>query len=204
VDVQTVWQCGRLDTRVSTDGGETWQSTDFSAGIHCVISFADADTGWVFGSSGTWSTTDGGQNWNEVTLPEAVDDVTAISLRTLDEGYLLTPNLALYVTHDGGESWSTMALPLDAYEGMTLPPANLATAAVRFFDAENGVVILSLVGGGESKLVALRTANGGQSWEEEIVPVKPGVLYLTRDGRYLTTRSLLGAGEVAVVEYQSQ
>ena len=202
MDVQTVWQCGQRDIRVSTDGGQAWESTGVAPGRDCTVSFVDAQTGWVFGSLATQATADGGQTWTEIALPEGVQRATAISLRTPDEGYLLTPDAALYATRDGGESWSRLPLDLEAYGELTLLPSNLATAAIRFFDADTGVVVLSLVGGGQSKVVALRTTDGGQTWTEEEVPAEPGVLYLTRDGRFLTVHSLLKAGTITVLEHK--
>jgi len=57
---------------------------------------------------------------------------------------------------------------------------------MRFFDADHGLVVVSLVGGGSSEVLALRTTDGGQTWEEESVPTPIGTFYLTRDGTVLT------------------
>jgi photosystem II stability/assembly factor-like uncharacterized protein len=72
---------------------------------------------------------------------------------------------------------------------------------MRFLDANHGIVVLSLAGGGESKIVALRTTDGGQTWEEEAVPAEIGKPYLTNDGMLLTVASFLNIGEITVLRY---
>jgi hypothetical protein len=37
------------------------------------------------------------------------------------------------------------------------------SAAIRFSDEKNGLVVLNLAGGGESEVVALHTTNGGET-----------------------------------------
>jgi hypothetical protein len=60
---------------------------------------------------------------------------------------------------------------------------------------------MSLVGGGSNKVVALRTADGGQTWTEEIVPTTIGTLHLTHDGEYLTVVSALRPDKITVLRY---
>jgi hypothetical protein len=86
---------------------------------------------------------------------------------------------------------------------MMLAPSDLPTAAIRFSDAENGVIVLSLVGGGQTSVVALRTMDGGETWtSESVVSGDAGVLYLTRDAKFLTVYSLLEFHRVTAFEYK--
>lgn len=136
-------------------------------------------------------------------MPEDMppENVAAVSLRTADEGYLLTSDADLYATQDGGESWLLLPLDLASYEGMILMPSDIAMAAIRFFDADNGLVVLSLVGQ-QSRVVALRTSDGGQTWQEEAVPAEIGVPHLTHDGSFLTVHSFHNTGAITVLEYR--
>jgi photosystem II stability/assembly factor-like uncharacterized protein len=70
---------------------------------------------------------------------------------------------------------------------------------VRFLDPDHGVVILKLEQG-DGTLFALRTADGGATWTRETLPEKAGVLFLTRDARYLTI--FKGNNTVVVLRYQ--
>jgi hypothetical protein len=56
---------------------------------------------------------------------------------------------------------------------------------MRFTDADHGLVVLSLEGGGGKALV-LRTNDGGETWEWEDAPVPTGTLHMTHDGETLT------------------
>ena len=212
VDAQTVWVCGRMvgasfstpgGIRMSADGGQTWnEQTDYqtSPGF-CPLSFLDDQTGWAVNGGKLIATTDGA-TWEEVTLPDGLTDIAAISLRAPGEGYVLDGAGNLYSTLDGGASWSSQTLGLaERYGEMRLTPFDeVAAAAVRFLDADQGFVVLSLVGGMDNKLVALHTADGGQTWEEQPIPAEIGKPYLTRDG-LLTVASLLNPSEVTVLRY---
>jgi len=202
VDVQTVWQCGLQDIRVSKDGGQTWESLETPGTNNCMISFADAETGWLRARPQILATTDGGKTWNEVAQPKGIANIAAISLRTSSDGYIVTREGNLYTTQDGGESWTSSPLNLTGYEEMDIVPNDLPSAAIRFFDADNGLVIVSLLGGGNSQVLALRTSDGGQTWEQEVVPIGIGVPYLTRDGKLLTIHSFLKPNLIFVAQYK--
>jgi photosystem II stability/assembly factor-like uncharacterized protein len=186
VDSQVVWQCALGPAGVSTDGGQTWQAvTEYG---NCrQMSFLNAQTGWIATRDQIGMTTDGGQTWTDVPLPEGVENVLAISLRTPAEGYLVDHTGVLHVTQDGGQSWSARPTGLDL-EGVQIPDRDTASAAVRFTDADRGVVVIHLTGGLSSRVVALRTADGGRTWGQEKVMEVPLLvaLYLSRDGSTLT------------------
>lgn len=210
LDEQTVWVCGRMTgqsfttpggARLSTDGGQTWegQTTFQSMPGRCPLSFLDTQTGWVANARKLNVTTDGGETWEDIT-PDVLD-IAAIALRTPSEGYVLDYDGNLYITSDGGQSWSSQSLGLEKYgELAIMESSDFVMAAIRFADAKHGVVVLSLVGGGESKIVALRTIDGGQAWTEEVLAEEIGSLYLTHDGSLLTLYSFLSS-EVVVFRY---
>jgi hypothetical protein len=50
---------------------------------------------------------------------------------------------------------------------------------------------------GSSEILALRTVDGGQSWEQESLPAKFGVPFLARDGSFITITHL--GGQITVL-----
>jgi photosystem II stability/assembly factor-like uncharacterized protein len=189
VDVQTIWQCGIKNLSVSTDGGKTWKAiADKVGGMGCVLSFSDAETGLLGFGNKFQMTTDGGAAWKELALPETVSKVAAISLRTPGDVYLVDEKGILHVTQDGGKTWSSRSLGLDNPGIMGFASAGFVNetpqAAVRFTDADHGLVVLGL--SGKSGMIALRTADGGKTWKEESLPAKLGTPYISRDGKFLT------------------
>jgi hypothetical protein len=200
VDAQVVWQCSLGPVRLSTDGGQTWQAvTDY--GNYCrQLSFLDAETGWLATSNQLGMTTDGGQTWEAIPLPEGIQDIAAASLRTATDGYLLDIAGVLYITSDGGQSWSAHSLGLDL-EDSTFPNHDTASAAIRFLDADHGVIALSLANGGDSRVIVLRTADG-QTWRQENV-MKAALLvslYLSRDASTLTVANKMES-QITVLRY---
>lgn len=192
VNENLVWAIGNAgQVRVLT-GGQTWQAvTNLPYTGKCMfISFVDDQVGWAASSSAgkLWATADGGQTWTEVALPEDSGEIATVALRTASDGYLLDSSGTLYVTADGGQSWSAQSMGL---ENNVLTTTNIPLAAMRFTDADNGVVIATLVGG-QGAFLALRTADGGQTWEQEVLPVDFGSPYLTHDGTLLTFASTTG------------
>jgi photosystem II stability/assembly factor-like uncharacterized protein len=164
----------------------------------------DSEAAWYLSPARLEATTDGGTTWEKVNLPAGVlpGRILAISLRAPKEGYVLDSAGDLYTTLDGGQSWSSQNLGLKERYGEMgpLPSGGIAPAAMRFFDADHGIIVMSLVGGG-SKVVALRTADGGRTWVEESVPAEFGTAYLTHDGRFLTIHSFFNMGQITVLRY---
>ncbi len=202
VSQNLAWHVGNGgNVRVSIDGGQKWAAVANlgSSGISQFISFVDAKTGWAANQTTLWVTADGGQKWTAVALPEGAKKLVEIALRTASDGYLLDETGALYITHDGGQQWSSQALELkDGALALIKVPHG---AAMRFFDADHGLIIASLAGGGSSKLVALRTADGGKTWQKEDMPEPApiGSLYLTHDGTTLTIFD--ATNQVTVLRY---
>jgi photosystem II stability/assembly factor-like uncharacterized protein len=199
VDDKVAWAAGEGgQVWISTDGAQTWQAVSNASypGTMPFLSFLDATTGWVASPEQLEATADGGQTWAEVTLPEDVGIIAAISLRTASDGYLLDDEGTLYITQDGGQSWSSQALRLDA-KILTVPA--IPFTALRFIDADRGVIALSLVGG-KGALVIMHTTDGGQTWQEASAPVNAGTLHLSRDGAFLTITA--PSKEIVVLRYQ--
>ncbi len=186
VDSQVVWQCALGPVGVSTNGGRTWQAvTEYG---NCrQMSFLDGQIGWIATRDRLGATKDGGQTWSDVPLPEDVENILATSLRTPTAGYLVDNTGVMHATQDGGQSWFPHPLGLDL-EGILIPGRDTPSAAVRFADADHGLVAIHLTGGLSSRVVALRTTDGGQTWAQEEVMEAPLLvaLYLSHDGSLLT------------------
>ena len=72
---------------------------------------------------------------------------------------------------------------------------------MRFFDADHGLVVLNILGKEKTGMWALRTADGGKTWEEEELPVESGMPYLSRDGAFLAVYTSDGR-EITLLHYQ--
>lgn len=181
--------------RVSTDGGKNWQALS-DLNISQYICFLDEKTGWVASQTKRlWATANGGQTWTELTPPQDAKSFVAMTLRTADDGYVLDKSGVLHTTRDGGQTWSSQSLGLKKKIFMT---SRLPTAAMRFFDSDHGLIVLSLKG--NKNIVATRTADGGNTWKQEHVPSTIGMPFLTHDGTMLTVSF---AGSITVLRYQS-
>lgn len=206
IDAETMWECNASDMRVTTDGGQTWTDRIRGRGQPgCKISAIDTKTAWVVSPTQLVVTHDGGVTRETLALPGDLltKHVAAISFRSQTDGYILDAAGKLYSTTDGGKTWEDMlSLDLSQYGELELRVNNgQPYAALRFFDADHGLVILSLAGGGASKVVALRTTDGGQTWNEQTIEAPYSTLYLTRDGKYLTTVSAFTNRDVTVFRY---
>jgi photosystem II stability/assembly factor-like uncharacterized protein len=207
VDDQVAWHCGNGGhVRKSTDGGRTWKVvTDFGGNEpnHCrFLSFLDDTTGWAATPSQLAVTNDGGETWQEIALPDGIGLVTAIELLTPQTGYLLGSNGNLYVTTDGGQSWTVQALDFMKNAFIAKMPSPLA--AMRFTDAKHGMVVLPRGNADDGfYLWSAYTEDGGQTWQEDQVPVDRGIpyLYLSRDASTLTVLNS-GLRKIVVVQFQ--
>jgi hypothetical protein len=202
VNERVIWLVGA--------GGRVWTSIDAGQNWHAVarlpygghvefISFLDDRTGWAASAESRqlWATGDGGQTWKEIALPQRAGGLADIALRTANAGYLLDNRGTLFTTQDGGQTWSSQALGVD-HESLSIPVLT-PSAAVRFSDENCGTVILGLAGDGKSEVWAMRTTNGGQSWDHESVPVSIGQLRLIHDGTLLTVADLTDSGKLTVL-----
>ena len=198
VDERIVWVCGRMTgvsfktpggIRLSLDGGRNYEpSTSFvSSPSECPMSFLDDKTGWAYQDGLLCATNDGGKVWIDLDLPRSAKQVKAVGLVSEKIGFALERSGVLYITADGGKVWDSRKLPMDRFKGLSIPKFEGACAAMRFFDKDNGIVVLSLTGSQAPRVVALRTKDGGDTWEDEYVGGKVGATYLSPDGKYVTT-----------------
>lgn len=186
----------------STDGGRTWQTEEHGYGPCRLLSAYDAENTWVVTTDHFIATVDGGATWAEVTLPEDINAVHifAINLRTPSDGYLLDIDSTLFVTQDGSKTWSSRSLESLGRRGtrnVAMPPL----ATLRFFDADRGLVVVNQDG----KVLALRTADGGQTWEKETVTTDVlgyVYVYLSHDGTFLTVTDMYG--KITLFRYRGE
>ncbi len=174
---------------VSTDGGITWKAiAEKQGGMGCLVAFSDAKTGWFGFGTKFQMTMDGGTTWKELALPKDINNIAAISLRTPTDGYLIDKDSVLHITKDAGKTWSSRSLGLGSPNILGFVSKGFVNetpqAAVRFSDADHGLVVLGL--SGETSMIALRTADGGKTWKKESLPAGLGKPYISRDGRFLT------------------
>jgi photosystem II stability/assembly factor-like uncharacterized protein len=192
VDDELIWLSGMGGrVLVSKDSGQNWKFislTPYTGHIE-YLSFVDDQTGWAATTevSRLFATNDGAQTWYEINLPTGIGEVKAMSLRTPTHGYVLDDTGTLYITANDGQDWSSTSIGLDMSRWTF--PKRPASADLLFLDNDHGLLILSLIGD-ENVVMALRTLDGGQSWQQEILPVGIGQLYLSRDGRTLTVTDL--------------
>jgi photosystem II stability/assembly factor-like uncharacterized protein len=185
VDEEVAWHCGNGGTRVTTDGGQTWRTVEDS--LCPYLSVLDKQTGWAASLSALHVTTDGGASWSKIALPPIKDNITAATLRTAKDGYLLDTAGNLFITSDGGQSWKQRSIGLGPDEKLITTSVG-PKAVIRFTDDKQGMVVFDLSDGSVWFSV---TDDGGQSWERTEISELRGQslyyhLYLSHDGRLLT------------------
>ena len=203
VDEKVAWHCGNGGTRVTANGGETWQTVAPSPCPY--LSFLDKQTGWAASPTILKSTSDGGASWNTLPLPSIDNSITAVELRTPTDGYLLDTAGNLFITVDGGQTWETRSLGLKSGERLMTTTVG-PKVAMRFVDTQHGMVVFDL---SDRTVWFSVTEDGGQSWERAEMSELRGQsqyyhLYLARDGHLLTITDDFTNGEntSTVLRYQ--
>jgi photosystem II stability/assembly factor-like uncharacterized protein len=206
VSPAVIWSCGgATHVRRSVDGGRTWQMLagfgdprTIRGACHSA-SFLDENTGWLANSNLFGTTTDGGASWNLRPLPGTANRIATIDTYLPGEGYLLDKNGVLFHTEDDGQHWTEKG-HLEP-EPLEWPPSAYQLAAMRFSDAQHGLIVISSSPFGEEKpVVAFHTSDGGQHWTSEAVPVLAGPVYLARSGGFLTV--ITGANQISLLKYK--
>jgi photosystem II stability/assembly factor-like uncharacterized protein len=202
ISSETAWAAGHgADICFTNDGGKTWQKPDNSEAVTLgylpYLSFIDEMIGWVASHDLLFSTSDGGKNWKELNLPQEDLKISAVFLRTSEEGYILDDfKGCLYVTNNNGKSWDTVEIGANASKSNTLPSP---TAVVRFKNNKEGVIIMDDFTPDKGWIV-LKTSDGGNSWSKSILDLDKGFLYISRDNKIITITDLFGKIKAYTVE----
>ncbi len=203
VDGRSIWMCNSFGVFNSQDGGRSLSQL-YNPYDGCRrISFADQNNGW---SSFEWnvaSTNDGAIRWVDLEKPYDMGEVAAIALRTPQDGYVLTYDGILFSTIDAGVNWSSVDVGIIDSETGIANMDGRPSVVMRFLDEQNGIIVVNLFGAGVGKLLALHTADGGQTWEQHLIPLNPGAVYLSHDGTYLTVTEHGAAGGITLLENQA-
>lgn len=195
VNTKVAYASGNGSTVLKTmDGGKNWR------GVSCFgqsepnhpryLSFVDENTGWIatankfeYNSKTLFlgSTKDGGNTWDNIIVPEEIEEILAIYLRTPDNGYIIDNKNNLYLTKDGGKTFIKQPLNLkDLY-----PSAKFEQRVVLNFTDENNAFIAYM--NKDYKIQAVRSSDGVKTWTSEAFPdLNNGALYLSQDGKFLT------------------
>jgi photosystem II stability/assembly factor-like uncharacterized protein len=166
------------------------------------MSFIDPQNGWLASAHHMGVTDDGAASWKIMDEPEAADaqHIVGIGLYAPRSGYMMNASGALYHTVDDGARWAPVPSPKP--EGWEFPLSVYAVVTMRFHDKEHGLMVMHLKKGLEEQIVAYHTVDGGQTWTSEVVPVSPGPLFLSQNGRLLTV--ITGANMMTVLRYNGE
>jgi photosystem II stability/assembly factor-like uncharacterized protein len=167
----------------TTDFGNSWsystlsqpkgQNAEISGAAH--VYFIDQQHGWINLSVGTGlafhrgaviATTDGGKNWRWT--PSNVLSRGEIKFTTLKDGWVLSDEFQLYVTHDAATSWQEVKLKAppelklnDPEPGYTMPV---------WKDSTHGLLTAAFSSDAGTKVLQYKTDDGGSSWTFYRVP----------------------------------
>lgn len=205
VSPDLIWSCGgATNVRRSVDGGKTWQALTAFGDARTITnpchsaSFFDETTGWLANSNLFGSTVDGGLTWSMRILPETAAKIATIDAYEPGKGYLLDQSGVLFSTQDDGQHWQE-AGQLDLGD-LVLPATAYQLAAMRFSDANHGLIVVSSSPYGRNEpVVAFHTSDGGKTWTSESVPVLAGPVYLARQGGFLTV--ITSVNQLTLLKY---
>ena len=142
----------------TADTGQTWSLQDSSmvGGLYDIC-FVDSSKGWAAGDDGILYTEDGGSSWSS-----QISGVTFQSIYFVNENRGWAPSgRYCYLTTNGGGTWT----PVDVDNQLN----NFMD--VYFYDESNGWVVGNYSGG-----VIYRTADGGNSWSNQVLAVGGAIM----------------------------
>lgn len=205
LDEQHAWTCGGMThVRRSDDGGNLWQEAAGFGLSHdgpCrLMSFIDLQNGWLASPNHMGVTADGADSWTIMNEPEGTEYITGIGLYAPLHGYMMNSSGALYHTTDDGTQWSHVASLKP--EGWQFARSVYAVVTMRFHDREHGIIVMYLAKEDEEQIIAYHTADAGQTWTSEGVPVEPGPVYIAQDGRLLTV--ITGPNIMTLLRYNAK
>lgn len=171
----------------TTDGGKTWHalslpipSGDVAENITGAPIFIDSHDGFVYvyfektlGQNPLLPymdiTTDGGQTWSQMSLPLVNGNVSAWSIVSANDWFLVGPHLVMHTT-DGGKSWTSVTpnrtltnLQAAVFTSDSDGVAEIDTTTCPDRSAPNPPPCLSNNG-------LVRTTDGGKSWQDLSLP----------------------------------
>ncbi|MEQ8907605.1 MAG: T9SS type A sorting domain-containing protein [Vicingaceae bacterium] len=148
----------------STDGGQNWNTTTFSAGRtqsirmrRMLLHPTNPDTLWVATNVGLWRTDDGGTSWRSVLS----GDVRSVKMHPSDTSIVYACTDQFYRSTDGGNSFSAS----NNGQGMNLPAQiNRMEIAV---SADSADVVYAVCGkASDASFYGLyRSSDAGQNWQ---------------------------------------
>jgi photosystem II stability/assembly factor-like uncharacterized protein len=149
----------------SSDGGTTWTRQIETAEADDIY-FVDLLNGWTCGQSQTlYHTTNGGTTWEVQTT--SADDLFDLTFTDLSHGWAATHHASLLTrTTNGGVTWNPLWLP-----------AHYQILSLSFADSFTGFVIARSQTSGNFSIFS--TTTGGQSWQQNPLPVLDGVIAWT-------------------------
>jgi len=170
------------------DGGQTWQDLTPVGSASTTLSFfaLNSEAAWAVPGAGViWRTQDGGLTWkpsqplelpaegNYRVLSLVFPDAMHGWISFLAENAVSDPRFLLFRSEDGGESWKRVSSLENPALAAYLPDTK---TSLTFFDGLSG-----WVGGwwgkdDPSRWFALKTTDGGNSWQVEALPVIPNLL----------------------------
>jgi photosystem II stability/assembly factor-like uncharacterized protein len=162
------WMAGYNGTLLKTsNGGEDWNSIDIADSINfSQIDFINESVGWAtariaFETTAILKTSDGGLTW---AIQQQSNTVWWNSLHTIDEYnvFAVGGNNKIYKTTDGGSNWIDVSPDIiNVYSSYS---------SLWFQNPEIGVVVGSVfIDGIADGVIILRTSDGGNTWNENIV-----------------------------------
>lgn len=154
--------------QLTSDGGKTWQLV-FEANTKLSdLFFSDTSNGWLVGDGGFVARTlDGGRTWESMRSATS-NDLIAVYFVNSRTGCAVGVKTTIVCTKDGGMTWTTSSIK-------SVPRSEPVLVSISFADELNGWA----VGGWgvesswlipTSSNIALRTKDGGNSWEPVSLP----------------------------------
>jgi photosystem II stability/assembly factor-like uncharacterized protein len=159
---------GELELASTQDHGKTWERRALrlislddpdSTPSHLYLWFVDSQNGWLVSRRATSSnfnlgslfrTIDGGLSWSRLSIPFG----EPVYFTTPDQGWTVGGNpTRLFATQNGGRTWVPSPFPGETATTVPLLPI-FANPSEGFLPVING-----------SRLVVLRTTNGGTIWQ---------------------------------------
>lgn len=125
--------------------------------------------GWSLVNGSLRWTTEAGRAWQDITPPGADGSIQAAYFLDERQGWALTSTpggIALLRTSSAGEAWQSLP-PLSL--GQEIPSQ---VVSMQFIDPQNGWIVLRIPSNSNFSLGSLlRTADGGQTWEQLPLPL---------------------------------